>query len=122
MVWTVPTARAEELLALADEDFLRQAEEVFGERLGRFIELGRRAAHPLSRVVSEKLSAPRVLLIGNAAQSLHPVAAQGFNLGLRDVAALAEVLADAADAGAPELLAEYERRRARDREVTSTFT
>ena len=122
LVWTVPTARADEFLALADGNFLRQAEETFGERLGRFTELGRRAAHPLSRVMSEKLSAPRVLLVGNAAQSLHPVAAQGFNLGLRDVAALAEVLADATDAGAPELLAEYERRRARDREITSGFT
>ena len=122
LVWTVPTARAEPLLALPDDVFLGEAQEIFGERLGRFLELGRRSAHPLSRVMSGQLNAGRVLLAGNAAQSLHPVAAQGFNLGLRDVAAIAELLADAADPGAPELLAEYESRRTRDRDLTSSFT
>jgi 2-octaprenyl-6-methoxyphenol hydroxylase len=74
------------------------------------------------QVLSEQLTAPRVLFAGNAAQSLHPVAAQGFNLGLRDVATIAELLADAADPGAPELLTRYEQRRARDRELVSSFT
>ena len=122
LVWTVPTARVEEMLAWADDVFLREAQQTFGERLGKFIELGRRSAHPLTRVMSESLSAPRVLLAGNAAQSLHPVAAQGFNLGLRDVATIAELLRDPGDPGAPEILAEYESRRGRDRDVVSGFT
>ncbi|HVT35055.1 MAG TPA: FAD-dependent monooxygenase, partial [Nevskiaceae bacterium] len=102
--------------------FRAAAHETFGERLGDFCELGKRNAHPLSRVLSQQLTAPRVVFAGNAAQSLHPVAAQGFNLGLRDVAALGEALRDAADPGAPELLEAYAARRARDREATAGFT
>ncbi len=122
LVWTLPSELAREKLALSDADFIAQAQDAFGERLGTFLALGRRNAHPLERVLSERLSAPRVLLVGNAAQSLHPVAAQGFNLGLRDVATLAEVLAGAGDPGAPALLADYEMRRQRDRARVSDFT
>ncbi|MGH8504452.1 MAG: FAD-dependent monooxygenase, partial [Stenotrophobium sp.] len=123
LVWTVPTEKVAEMLAWTDEIFLQQAQEMFGERLGAFRELGRRNAHPLQRVMNETLTAPRTLFIGNAAQALHPVAAQGFNLGLRDVAAVAEVLAgNAGDCGAPTLLADYERRRAQDRQRMAEFT
>src|SRR3546814_9135302 len=88
-----------------DDVFIAHAEATFGERLGEFKELGRRQAHPLARVMSGQLRAPRVLFIGNAAQSLHPVAAQGFNLGLRDVAAAIEMLSEAgADCGEESLL------------------
>lgn len=122
LVWTVPSDQAPALLALSDADYLARAQETFGGRLGRFRELGRRAAHPLARVMSERLTAPRVVLLGNAAQSLHPVAAQGFNLGLRDVATLAELLQAGADPGAGEALAEFAARRARDRERVSGLT
>ncbi len=122
LVWTVPSARADEMLAWSDERFLQGAHDTFGERLGKFVALGRRAAFPLSQVLGEELSAPRILFAGNAAQSLHPVAAQGFNLGLRDVAAIAELLADAPDPGAPQVLTEYEQRRSRDRQTVSDFT
>lgn len=122
LVWTVPTGKVAEMLAWSDEQFLVEAQEIFGERLGRFAQLGARTAYPLAQVVSKQLRAPRVLFAGNAAQSLHPVAAQGFNLGLRDVATLAELLAEADDPGAPELLNEYEQRRARDRETVAGFT
>ncbi|HZP11195.1 MAG TPA: 2-octaprenyl-6-methoxyphenyl hydroxylase [Nevskiaceae bacterium] len=122
LVWTVPADRADAMLAWSDEEFLREAQRAFGERLGRFIALGKRVAFPLSQVMSEQLTAPRVIFAGNAAQSLHPVAAQGFNLGLRDVATIAELVADAADPGASALLAEYERRRSRDRDTISSFT
>jgi 2-octaprenyl-6-methoxyphenol hydroxylase len=110
------------MLAWSDEEFLAQAHETFGERLGTFKEIGRRNAHPLSQVMSAQLTAPRVIFAGNAAQSLHPVAAQGFNLGLRDVATVADVLATAADPGSVETLKEYERRRSDDRERVSGFT
>ena len=122
LVWTVPADRADEMLAWPDGQFMHEAQMAFGERLGRFVELGRRAAYPLTQVMSERLTAPRVMFAGNAAQSLHPVAAQGFNLGLRDVAAIAALLSGAADPGASEILSEYERMRGRDREITSGFT
>lgn len=122
LVWTVPGRAADGMLACSEEEFLAQAQDAFGERLGRFTALGRRNAHPLSRVMSERLSAPRVLFAGNAAQSLHPVAAQGFNLGLRDVAAVAESLQAAADPGDPALLRAYEQARQADRERVSQFT
>lgn len=122
LVWTVPSANVETMMAWSDDEFLWQAHETFGERLGDFRDLGRRNAYPLTRVMSAQLTAPRVIFAGNAAQSLHPVAAQGFNLGLRDVATVADVLAGAADPGADDVLAEYERRRNDDRERVSGFT
>lgn len=122
LVWTVPGEQVQTVLAWSDAEFLAQAQAMFGERLGRFLEVGRRNAHPLTRVMSAQLSAPRVLFTGNAAQALHPVAAQGFNLGLRDVAAVAEVLAGVADPGADEVLREYERGREQDRARVAGFT
>jgi 2-octaprenyl-6-methoxyphenol hydroxylase len=115
LVWSVPRERAAELLALADADYLAAALEAFGGRLGRFQALGRRWAFPLAKVMSDRLTAPRTVFVGNAAQSLHPVAAQGFNLGLRDVAALAGLIAGVADPGAEALLAAYEQTRRHDR-------
>jgi len=122
LVWTVGAADAAHYLALDDAAFLAAAHDAFGERLGRFNALGRRNAWPLERVLSERLASPRVLFLGNAAQSLHPVAAQGFNLGLRDVATLADVLAEPGDCGASARLADYEARRASDRARVAGFT
>jgi 2-octaprenyl-6-methoxyphenol hydroxylase len=123
LVWTTPADQVDARLAWSDDEFIAQAEQAFGERLGRFTELGRRVAHPLSRVLSEQLQAPRVLFIGNAAQSLHPVAAQGFNLGLRDVATAIDVLTTAGDdCGASALLDDYAARRRGDRERVAGFT
>ncbi len=122
LVWTTPDAQVQSRLALDDAAYLAQAQDCFGGRLGRFTELGRRWSYPLSRVLSASLTAPRTVFIGNAAQSLHPVAAQGFNLGLRDVATLAELIAEAADPGAPETLALYAERRERDRKRVSGLT
>jgi len=124
LVWTVPSARTGDMLALSDGDYLAAAQEVFGGRLGRFTALGARRGYPLARVMSDQLTAPRTVFIGNAAQSLHPVAAQGFNLGLRDVAALASRLAETGDAdpGSASVLRDYEQLRARDRGRVSDFT
>ncbi|MEQ1440420.1 2-octaprenyl-6-methoxyphenyl hydroxylase [Fontimonas sp. SYSU GA230001] len=123
LVWTTPRSGLESRMQCADAEFLAAAQDAFGERLGRFTELGRRQAFPLSRVMAAELSAPRVVFVGNAAQSLHPVAAQGFNLGLRDAATLCELLAvSAGDAGAPELLRRYVELRAPDRSRTAEFT
>lgn len=122
LVWTLPTEKATAMTACAAEEFLAGAQQAFGERLGEFRELGRRNAWPLARVMSERLTLPRVLFAGNAAQSLHPVAAQGFNLGLRDVAAIAGQLRTVGDPGDASVLAAYEASRVADRERTSQFT
>ncbi|WP_293389830.1 2-octaprenyl-6-methoxyphenyl hydroxylase [Nevskia sp.] len=122
LVWTVPSANVESMLAWTDAEYLEAAQATFGGRLGRFTALGSRKSWPLSRVMNETLVGPRTVFIGNAAQSLHPVAAQGFNLGLRDVANLAERIIGAADPGAEQLLADYAATRRSDRERVSGFT
>ncbi|MCE7896843.1 MAG: 2-octaprenyl-6-methoxyphenyl hydroxylase [Gammaproteobacteria bacterium PRO8] len=94
-----PPAAAVAALALDDAAFLRLLQDGFGHRLGDFVQLGRRSAYPLSLVQAQDITAPRAAVIGNAAQGLHPVAGQGYNLGLRDVATLAEVVADAVRSG-----------------------
>jgi 2-octaprenyl-6-methoxyphenol hydroxylase len=121
-IWTVPSEAAPTMLGWDDAQFLAELQTAFGMRLGRFLEIGKRNGHPLTRVMSDALTAPRVIFAGNAAQTLHPIAAQGFNLGLRDVATVAELAGPAADPGAPEVLAEYERRRRAERDTVAGFT
>jgi 2-octaprenyl-6-methoxyphenol hydroxylase len=119
-VWTVSSSDADRVLGLDDEDFLAELQEAFGYRLGRLSRVGKRAAYPLSLSKALRLTSERAVLVGNSAHGLHPVAAQGFNLGMRDVAALCDCIADArgsdsaADPGDPELLARYARWRRDD--------
>jgi 2-octaprenyl-6-methoxyphenol hydroxylase len=95
VVWTVTPDRAEQVLAMDERTYLGELQDRFGWRAGRFVRAGRRASYPLKLTRAAATVAPRVALIGNAAQALHPVAGQGFNLGLRDAAMLAEVVASA---------------------------
>lgn len=99
VVWSALEDQTAELLALSDQDFIARLQERFGFRLGRFARPSRRVAFPLRQRLASEPVAPRVVLVGNAAHTLHPVAGQGFNLGLRDVAALGQVLVDARAAG-----------------------
>lgn len=122
IVWTLPPAQAEAVLALDDAGFLAALQAAFGYRLGLFRKAGRRAAYPLSLVQSAAWHAGRVVLAGNAAHGIHPVAGQGFNLGLRDAAALAELVARGGDPGAPALLDEYAEWREADRARTVRYT
>lgn len=122
LVWTLPSDQLAAYEALDESAFLARVVEQFGERLGPFRALGKRQSYPLSRVMSEQLRAPRCAFVGNAAQSLHPVAAQGFNLGLRDAATLAERIESQADPGQESLLVEYEAERRRDRTRVADFT
>ena len=122
LVWSLPDAQAAALMALQDDAFRAEAQAAFGARLGRFVELGARVAHALEQVVVAQPMASRVVFIGNAAQTLHPVAAQGFNLGLRDAAVLAHSIGDAEDPGAPALLQAFVVQRERDRRAASDFT
>jgi 2-octaprenyl-6-methoxyphenol hydroxylase len=123
VVWTVVPAHAERLLALADAEFLAELQERFGWRAGAFVRVGGRASYPLNLTRAAATVALRTALIGNAAQALHPVAGQGFNLGLRDAAMLAELIATGgADAGAAALLAKFAAWRASDRSGVIQFT
>ena len=125
-VQVVAADAAPALLALDDADFATQAAEKFGGRMGRFLQVGKRVSYPLSMVRATAQQAERTLIIGNAAHALHPIAAQGFNLSLRDVAMLAEVLADAKaagqDLGDAEVLARYVDARGGDQRGTALFT
>ena len=126
VVWTVRGARADQVLAMDDEAFLRALHARFGDRLGSFLRVGARRAYPLQLVRAREHVRPRLALIGNAAHTLHPVAGQGFNLGLRDVAVLAEVLSDAAadggDIGSLEVLRSYAQWRRQDHLKMIAFT
>lgn len=116
LVLTVAADRAEAVAGMRDDAFAAFAQRRFGWRLGRLARPGRRFVHPIQRVAAKGVTAPRAVLIGNAAQTVHPVGAQGFNLGLRDALTLAELVAAAEDPGNDALLETYARRRAPDRE------
>ncbi|MEX2495051.1 MAG: 2-octaprenyl-6-methoxyphenyl hydroxylase [Woeseia sp.] len=124
-VWTLSSADADDVMQLSDSDFLLRLQQAFGWRLGTFDKAGERISYPLALTRAARLTARRSVLIGNAANGLHPVAAQGFNLGLRDVAALCDCIADAMAAGDrksignDDMLRSYaEWRRADHRKVT----
>ena len=125
-VWAVDGSDVDELLSLTEEQFLSRLQQQFGDRLGRFSRAGKRYAYPLARNRVDTSYTSRVVLVGNAAHTVHPVAAQGFNLGLRDVAWLAEVIAVAhakqQDVGALEVLQGYEDIRAKDTRRVTGFT
>ena len=122
-IWSCTPQRATELLALEDGAYLAELQSRFGWRAGRFRRIGRRASYPLKLTRAATTVARRTVLIGNAAQALHPIAGQGFNLGLRDAALLAEVIAGAAgDVGSPELLRKFADWRAADRGGVVRFT
>ena len=128
-VWTVAEEEADRVLGLDDQTFLAEMQQVFGYRLGSFSKVGKRAAYPLVLSKALRLTAQRAVLVGNAAHGLHPVAAQGFNLGLRDVAALCDCIADvlhkssgAVDIGRTELLERYVKWRQNDQKKLVGFT
>src|SRR3546814_8840257 len=110
--------QADAVAAMADADYLALLQQRFGSRAGRFTRVGKRVAYPIRRLLATQLVAPRAVLIGNAAQTIHPIGAQGFNLGLRDALCLAELLADGGDPGEAQRLSCYVERRREDRERT----
>lgn len=126
LVWTVRDAQAPYLAAVDEETFLSHLQQRFGHRLGRFTRTGKRHTYPLQLLRAKRQIGHRAVLIGNAAHTLHPVAGQGFNVGLRDVAALAQILVDAHDAGrdlgAQDALSAYTRWRCKDQRLVTEFT
>ncbi|MCA1714918.1 MAG: FAD-dependent monooxygenase, partial [Gammaproteobacteria bacterium] len=128
LIHAVSSDQAGQVLALDDGDFLARVQRAFGWRVGRLLEVGARSAYPALRLVAADTVAERAVLVGNAAQTLHPLGAQGFNLGLRDALTLAELIGDAlpgtgaGDPGAAGLLAAYADRRREDRARTLAFS
>jgi len=122
-VWSVQEHDADRVLSLSDEEFLAELQQAFGNRLGTFSRVGKRASYPLSLSKVLRLTAQRAVLVGNSAHGLHPAAAQGFNLGLRDVAALCDCIADCRDdVGDAELLSQYAKWRRSDQKRLVHFT
>jgi 2-octaprenyl-6-methoxyphenol hydroxylase len=122
MVWMVDKAISEKLIEDNDTDFIEQLQQQFGFRLGKINRVGKRYSYPLVLVMAKKCFAKRLVLIGNAAQSLHPIAGQGFNLGIRDVACLADSLREADDVGSLDMLEEYQEWRMKDKNKVIGFT
>jgi len=123
LVHGVPREDAEAVAALDDAAFLARVQGAFGWRAGRFLAIGPRSAYPMQSSVAEALIAPRAVLVGNAAQAIHPLGAQGFNLGLRDALTLAEcIAAHPGDPGDEAVLQRHASRREEDRSRTLAFS
>jgi len=129
LIWTFTPDVAQSVAQANDTEFLARLQEAFGFRLGRFMRVGTRQLYPLALTRADEHIADRLAIVGNAAQTLHPIAGQGFNLGLRDAASLAEVLAegraqqrDAFDPGDGLWLERYREWREADRTNIVRFT
>ena len=126
LVWTINSSEQEEMMTWSDETFLEKLKARFGERAGQFTHVSARYVYPLSLMRAKEHVRERLAIIGNAAHTLHPVAGQGFNLGLRDVAALSQVVMDASrekkDIGDLAILQTYADWRGRDHIQTAMAT
>ena len=126
LVWTQPPERSAELMAATDKDFLKALQESFGYRMGMVKKIGERVAYPLALTTASEQVRRNIVVLGNAAHSLHPVAGQGFNLSLRDVATLADVLGNAKSTGTDfsslETLEGYQQQQLADQQNTLMFS
>jgi 2-octaprenyl-6-methoxyphenol hydroxylase len=122
VVHAVAGEQADAVAALDDAAWLARIQKIFGWRVGRLLSSGPRSAYPIVRVVARRIHADRTVLLGNAAQTIHPIGAQGFNLGLRDALTLAEMVQPGGDPGDAAALSAYAARRAEDRQRTLDFS
>ncbi len=123
IVWTLPDSHNEDFAALDAQAFLDRVSDAIGGRLGALAPAAPIRRFPLSAIHAHAQTAERAIVIGNAAHSLHPIAAQGFNLAIRDIATLAECIGKGGeDCGAASVLANYRRARRRDQARTEAFT
>ncbi|WP_206019614.1 2-octaprenyl-6-methoxyphenyl hydroxylase [Pseudomaricurvus alkylphenolicus] len=125
LVWTQPSECVGELLQASDDDFLQRLQQRFGYRLGRLIEVGKRDSYPLALSVAKEQVRSSIVIMGNAAHFLHPVAGQGFNLALRDCAALAATLKQNIPGerlGSLSRLQQYQQQQQLDQQLTIQFS
>ena len=126
LVWTLPPQDATGLMQAGDADFLHHLQGEFGYRLGRLLQVGERHSYPLALIETREQIRSGIVVMGNAAHSLHPVAGQGFNLALRDVARLSGILGDALGAGRSPgdlgVLEHYRTAQSQDQELTTAFS
>jgi len=122
VVHGVAREAADAVAALDEAAWLARVQDVIGWRIGRLTGSGERSAYPVVRVVAQRLVADRAVVLGNAAQTIHPIGAQGFNLGLRDALTLAEEIARRDDPGDADSVAAYAKRRQEDRDRTLAFS
>jgi len=126
LVWCHPIEKQQEINSWSDERFLDELQQAFGWRLGKMQQTGARQSYPLHLLTASSHISHRLALVGNAAQTLHPIAGQGFNLGLRDVMTLSETLAEAwrqqQDIGSYQVLSRYQQRRQPDQRATVNIT
>lgn len=126
LVWTLPADQAAAVAALPDREFLARLQAAFGYRMGALTQVGARACYPLQLIEAQEQVRPHLVVLGNAAHSLHPIAGQGFNLSLRDTLALADTLITAGRQsrlpGDLAVLQEYLQRQQRDQRQTVAFS
>ncbi len=124
LVWTGPQANIDEVLALDDATFLTQLHEAFGDRVGKFLSIEKRISFPLKLSTLKPAIAPHLAVIGNAAQTMHPVAGQGFNVGMRDAQTLADLIINTPQTGlgGSPMLDTYNKQRQRDTRGGIMFT
>lgn len=123
LVWCLPPELAQQVMSLDEEAFLQELQSAFGWRLGKLTKVGEKASYPLILRHREQNVSHRFAIVGNAAQTLHPIAGQGFNLGIRDVATLAEqIVKSPQDVGQYEVLSSFRERRQSDRANTISLT
>lgn len=126
LVWTHAHDNVDKIMELDEQTFLKALQQQFGWRLGQFIQVGQRHAYPLGLICASQSTRPRVVIIGNAAHTLHPVAGQGLNLGLRDVASLAEAIVESLkmgdDVGSEATLQRYTTWQQPDQKRVTTLT
>lgn len=120
LIWAMPPQEAETLVNLSEQEFVKRLQATFGYRLGRFVRCGQRFVYPLKQTLMRQPAHWPVVFVGNAAHTLHPVAGQGFNLGLRDVAMLAQLIAE--QGIRPEMLNHYHKVRRSDHKAISQMT
>lgn len=128
LVWTMPTQAegAEDKTLLDDDAFIAELQQAFGHRLGTIQRIGQRQSYPLALTIADEVARNHIVLMGNSAHSLHPVAGQGFNLSLRDVTALVERIGNAIqrqeDIGSLALLEDYAEAQIKDQNLTIGFS
>ena len=124
LVWTGEKSKVDALLALDDATFLTQLHSAFGDRVGKFLSIEKRMSFPLKLSTLKPSTAPHLAIIGNAAQTMHPVAGQGFNVGMRDAWTLANLIISTPQSslGSPSMLTTYSKLRSRDARGGILFT